>query len=92
MRLLVSSLALAALLAAFCAGPALAQTDSFARTKLTAHEKRIETLEAQVRALTVLVESQKAQIAELQRKSEANLTLIRALAGALPPAAQPAAP
>jgi len=92
MRLLVPTLALAALLAAFSASPALAQTDSFARTKLTTQDKRIETLETQVRALTVLVESQKAQIAELQRKSEANLTLIKALAGALPPAAQPAAP
>ncbi|WP_028587138.1 hypothetical protein [Desulfocurvus vexinensis] len=92
MRLFVPSLALAALLAAFCAGPALAQTDSFARTKLAAQDKRIETLEAQIRALTVLAESQKTQIAELQRKSEANLKLIKALAGALPPAAQPDAP
>jgi uncharacterized protein YlxW (UPF0749 family) len=85
-----AALALTLTLAALSAAPALAETDSFARKKIEAQEQRIQTLEAQVRALTVLVEEQTARTGELQAKVEANLTLIKALAGALPPAAQPA--
>ncbi len=73
--------------------PALAaNTDSFARTQLNSQTKQIETLQAQVKALTVLVEQQKASLAALQQKVDNNLTLIKALAKALEQGRGAAAP
>lgn len=86
MRRLAGSVVLVLLLAL----PALADTDTFARSKLNAQDKRIESLEAQVRALTVLVGNLKEQNGELQRKVDTNLTLIKGLASALPAPVQTA--
>jgi hypothetical protein len=85
-----SVLFIALVLAALLAAPALADTDALARKRLDAQEQRIQALETQVRALTVLTEEQGARIAALQAKTESNLTLIKALAQALTPAAPPA--
>lgn len=83
MRRILSALAIVVVLAA----PALAETDSYARNKLNTQAKQIETLQAQVRALTVLVEQQSAKLAALQAKTDANLTLIKGLATTLDPPA-----
>lgn len=79
MRRILCSLVVVLVLAA----PALAETDSFARSKLNNQAKEIAALQAQVKALAVLVEQQKSKLAELQARADSNLTLIKALAKAV---------
>ena len=66
----------------FLVAPALAETDNYARTLLRNQGAEIATLQTQIKALAVLVESLKSQNAVLLQKVESNRTLIRALAQA----------